>query len=82
MENVKIIRIWFENNSRLYGETDDGRTLWQPLSRYPHLLHASREERNDYRINASGIKWQELDEEVSFGSFGNGEPELPEISKI
>lgn len=78
---MKITKIWFENN-RLYGLTDDGRTLWQSLLYYRRLLNASEEERNDYEINAFGIRWEKLDEDVSFESFEYDDPEPTGISKV
>lgn len=54
---MKITKIWFENN-RIYGLTDDGRTLWQSLLYYRRLLTATEEERDDYEINAFGIRWE------------------------
>ena len=65
---MKITKIWFENN-RLYGLADDGRILWQSLLYYRRLLMASDEERSEYEINALGIRWEKLDEDVSFESF-------------
>lgn len=81
MKNIRIVKIWFGEN-KLYGQTEDGCILWQPLSQYPRLVHATKEERNDYEISASGIRWEKLDESVSFGSFGNEEAETTGISKI
>ncbi len=78
---MKVEKIWFENN-RLYGLTDDGRTLWQSLLYYPRLLSASDEQRAKYEINAFGIRWEKLDEDVSFESFEYGEPEPQGISRV
>lgn len=78
---MKITKIWFENN-RMYGLTDDGRTLWQSLLYYRRLLTASDEERKDYEINAFGIRWEKLDEDVSFESFEYENPEPTGISKV
>ena len=36
---MKISKIWFENN-RIYGLTDDGRTLWQSLLYYRWMMRA------------------------------------------
>ena len=65
---MKITKIWFEND-RIYGLTDDGRTLWQSLLYYRHLRYATDEEREQYRIGHFGIHWEKLDEDVSFESF-------------
>ncbi len=78
---MKITKIWFENN-RIYGLTDDGRTLWQSLLYYRRLLTATEEERDDYEINAFGIRWEKLDEDMSFESFEYDDPEPTGISKV
>ena len=76
-----ITKIWFEND-RIYGLTDDGRTLWQSLLYYKRLLYATPEEREKYRIGYTGIHWRELDEDVSFESFEYDDPEPVGISKF
>ena len=63
-----ITKIWFEDN-RIYGLTDDGRTLWQSLLYYKRLMYATPEER-------------EIDEDVSFESFEYDDPEPVGISKF
>ncbi len=81
---MKITKVWFENN-RMYGLTDDGRTLWQSLLYYPRLMNATDADRMDYTLNAFGIRWEALDEDVSFESFEYDDPEDPEpagISKV
>lgn len=70
----KIVKIWFSDD-RLYGITEDGRELWQSLLYYKRLLHATPAQRERYTINAFGIRWEELDEDVSFESFFYPEPE-------
>lgn len=78
---MKITKIWFEND-RIYGLTDDGRTLWQSLLYYKHLLYATEEQRNDYEMSDEGIHWEKLDEDVSFESFEYDDPEPVGISKF
>ena len=78
---MTITKIWFEND-RIYGLTDDGRTLWQSLLYYKRLLYAIPEEREKYRIGYTGIHWRELDEDVSFESFEYDDPEPVGISKF
>lgn len=76
-----ITKIWFEDN-RIYGLTDDGRTLWQSLLYYKRLMYATDEERNKYIMSDEGIHWEELDEDVSFESFEYDDPEPVGISKF
>lgn len=76
-----LTKIWFADN-RIYGETDDGRTLFQSLLYYKRLLNATDEQRNNYRISRMGIHWEELDEDVSFESFEYENPEPVGIAKF
>ena len=45
----------------------DGRTASVPLAWYPRLLHASPEERANWRLigKGEGIHWPDLDEDIS-----------------
>ena len=78
---MMITKIWFEND-RIYGLTDDNRTLWQSLLYYKRLRNANDTERNDYEIDDEGIHWYNLDEDVSFESFEYPDPEPQGISKL
>ena len=78
---MKISKIWFADD-RIYGLTDDGRTLWQSLLYYRRLLHASPEERENYEMDDEGIHWYQLDEDVSFESFEYDDPERTGISLV
>jgi hypothetical protein len=46
---------------------DDGRVISTPISWYPRLLHATENERKNYRLigNGNGIHWPDLDEDIS-----------------
>lgn len=78
---ARINKIWFADG-RIYGQADDGRTLWQSLLYYKRLLNATEEQRNRYEINAFGIRWEELDEDISFESFEYDNPEPTGISRV
>jgi len=77
---MKIEKIWFDGDF-LYGLGDDGKTYRQSLLYYKRLLLATEEERNDYEINAFGIRWEKIDEDMSFESFEYDDPEPVGISK-
>lgn len=51
----------------LTAELSDGRTLSVPLDWYPRLLHATPEERGNWRLigRGAGIHWPDLDEDIS-----------------
>ena len=48
-------------------DLSDGRTIAVPLAWYPRLLHATAEERRNWRLIAKGrgIHWETIDEDIS-----------------
>ena len=78
---MKIKWIWFADD-RIYGETDDGRTMWQSLLYYRRLRNATDADCEDYELDDEGIHWVKLDEDVSFESFEYDDPEPTGISKV
>lgn len=57
-------------------ELSDGRSIAVPLDWYPRLVHASNEERNDWRLIGAGqgIHWEALDEDISVAGLLAGKP--------
>ena len=57
-------------------ELSDGRTLSVPLAWYPRLVHATPDERNNWELigNGQGIRWPDLDEDVSVEGLIAGRP--------
>lgn len=78
---MTITKIWFADN-RIYGLTDDGRTLWQSLLYYKRLMQATPEQRDKYRMGRMGIHWDEIDEDISFESFEYDNPEPVGLSRF
>mgnify|MGYP005842145779 CR=1 FL=1 len=72
--NISPEKIWFDEDT-LWVILSDGRTIGAPLAWFPRLLHAEREERQDYELSAHGIHWDALDEDISVqGCFaGHGD---------
>ena len=52
----------------------DGRRISVPLAWYPRLFHASKKERQQYRIigNGEGIHWSDIDEDISVENILSG----------
>ena len=48
-------------------DLSDGRTISVPVAWFPRLLHATPEERKNWRLigNGSGNHWPDLDEDIS-----------------
>lgn len=65
---MKVIRLWFEDG-RIYVINDKGETLYQSLKFYPRLLLATEEQRSNYEFEPFGIRWDEIDEDMSYESF-------------
>lgn len=63
-------------NDTLTMHLDDGRAVSAPLAWYPRLLHATPEERNNWRPigNNVGIHWPDLDEDISVAGLLSGRP--------
>ena len=57
-------------------ELDDGRIVSVTTAWYPRLLHASREERNNWRLigKGFGIHWAAIDEDISVEGLLAGRP--------
>ncbi|MBF0236374.1 MAG: DUF2442 domain-containing protein [SAR324 cluster bacterium] len=57
-------------------DLSDGRSIAVPLAWYPRLVHASREERENWRIigRGDGIHWEDLDEDISVEGLLKGKP--------
>ena len=54
----------------------------QSLLWYPKLLNATDDERNQYRFGFDGIHWRNLDEDISFESFGYEDAEPSRLQKF
>jgi uncharacterized protein DUF2442 len=51
----------------LHVDLSDGRAISVPIAWYPRLLHATPEERQDWRLigQGRGIHWESIDEDIS-----------------
>lgn len=65
---MKAQRLWFEN-SRVHIMMDDGRTSSLPMRLYPKLYKASTSQLESYRFTNFGIRWEEIDEDLSYEGF-------------
>jgi hypothetical protein len=54
----------------------DGRTIIVPLAWYPRLLHASPEQRANWKLAGAGfgIHWPDIDEDLSVEGLLRGAP--------
>jgi hypothetical protein len=54
----------------------DGRTITAPLAWFPRLLHATPEQRSNWRVAGAGygIHWPDIDEDLSTQGLLQGSP--------
>jgi len=64
--DAQAINVWFDENN-LWVLLSDGRQLSIPLTYFPRLLNASKEQRDKYIISGggTGIHWDDIDEDIS-----------------
>lgn len=57
-------------------DLSDGRTISVPLAWFPRLVHATKEERNNWRLigKGHGIHWELIDEDISVEGLLAGRP--------
>ena len=57
-------------------DLSDGRSISVPIAWFPRLLHASVQERNNWRLigRGQGIHWEDIDEDISIEGLLAGRP--------
>lgn len=57
-------------------DLSDGRTISVPLAWFPRLVHASQEERKNWKLigKGQGIHWEDIDEDISVENLLVGRP--------
>jgi len=78
---MKIKKIWFDGDY-IYGMDERNNTYRQSLLWYSKLRNSSAEERERYTFSTIGIHWRELDEDVSFESFGYEDAEPSKLQRF
>jgi len=78
---MKIKRLWFADE-KIFILTDDGKQFWQSLLWYPRLMQATPAQRMNYQYDEIGVRWEEIDEDMSLESFLYEDPEPQGISRI
>jgi hypothetical protein len=72
-ERVKDVRC---DDETISVDLMDGRTITVPLAWYPRLLHATPEQRANWRMAGAGfgIHWPDIDEDLSTEGLLRGAP--------
>jgi len=80
-ERIKSVRI---SEDAISVDLADGRTISAPLAWYPRLLHATAQQRENWRIAGGGygIHWPDLDEDLSAQGLLQGAPAPHGVRKV
>ena len=75
--NISAETLRFDDHT-MWVELSDGRTIGVPLAWFPRLLGATPEQRQNYRISAtgSGLHWDDLDEDISIPGLLEGRGDM------
>lgn len=63
-----IEKIWI-TDAEIWIRTSDGREVCEKFADYPRLKYATPQQRANYTSDLFGIRWKELDEDLSFECF-------------
>ena len=69
----KIEKIWLTEDA-VWIRTIDGREACEKFEDYPRLRYATSEQRANYTADSWGIRWEDIDEDLSFEGFFNKQP--------
>lgn len=74
-DNLITSRVYVTENT-LTVDLEDGRTITVPIEWFPRLVHATVDERADWRLigHGEGIHWPALDEDISVAGLLVGIP--------
>ena len=65
---IKIEKIWLSDDA-VWIRTADGREACEYFADYPRLKYATPEQRSNYKTDAFGVNWPDIDEDLSFDGF-------------
>lgn len=62
----------------------DGRVISVPVEWYPRLVHATQEEKRNWRLigGGLGIRWKDIDEDISVQSLLMGKASMESLSSF
>lgn len=70
---IAVEKIWI-TDSAVWIKTTDGREACEKFSDYPRLRYATQQQREKYTADAFGIRWEEIDEDLSYEGFFRSKP--------
>ena len=77
---VSPVSVSFDKD-RMDVALSDGRTIGVPLTWFPRLLDATREQLENCELSPCGLHWEELDEDVSVAGLLAGRGDETKLGK-
>ena len=68
MENIIVEKVWL-TATEVWIRTTDGREACEKFADYQRLKFATPKQRENFQVGDLGIRWEELDEDLSFEGF-------------
>lgn len=68
MDTIVVDKIWL-TDTEIWIHTTDGREACEKFANYPRLKFATPNQRANYTVNEEGLRWEDLDEDLSFEGF-------------
>ena len=65
---MKVKRLWFDDN-RMYIETNKKEINSVAIKRFPRLERANVAQRSAWKQYHDGLRWEDIDEDISLKSF-------------
>ena len=65
---IEIEKVWLTDDA-VWIRTIDGREACEHFADYPRLKNATIKQRANYTVDAYGINWPDIDEDLSFEGF-------------
>lgn len=76
MEARVVDEIWLTDTA-IWIRTADGKEACEKFANYPRLKFATSEQRARFTVNKFGVRWEELDEDLSFEGFFSEKKTVP-----
>lgn len=78
--SFKPLRVRFDSDS-FHVDLSDGRVIDVPLARFPRLLRATVEQREQVQVSNCGLHWEALDEDISIEGLVAGRGDQTKTGK-
>lgn len=79
--NISAKSVRFDDSS-MWVDLSDGRTIGVPLAWFPHLTHASLVQLVACKISQNGLHWDALDEDVSIAGLLAGRGDMTHATQV